>query len=73
MEKKIRDLIENRIRPALQQDGGDIDFIELDGKTVKVKLRGACDGCPMATMTLQMGVLRVLKQEFPEIEAVVPV
>ncbi|MFO8073088.1 MAG: NifU family protein [Polyangia bacterium] len=73
MEEKIRELIENRIRPALQQDGGDIDFVELDGKAVKVKLRGACDGCPMATMTLQMGVLRVLQQELPEIEAVVPV
>jgi Fe-S cluster biogenesis protein NfuA len=73
MEEKVRKLIEDRIRPALQMDGGDIDFIGMDGNTVKVRLRGACQGCPSAAITLQMGVLRVLKQEIPEIEAVVPV
>lgn len=73
MEEKVRKLIEDRIRPALQMDGGDIDFVGMDGNTVQVRLRGACHGCPSAAITLQMGVLRVLKQEFPEIEAVVPV
>lgn len=73
MEERIRNLIEEKIRPALQMDGGDIDFMGLDGNTVKVRLRGACHGCPSAGITLQMGVLRTLKQEFPEIEAVVPV
>jgi Fe-S cluster biogenesis protein NfuA len=73
MEEEVRRLIEDRIRPALQADGGDIDFIGMDGNTVQVRLRGACHGCPSAAITLQLGVLRALKQEFPEIEAVVPV
>jgi Fe-S cluster biogenesis protein NfuA len=73
MEEKVRKLIEERIRPALQRDGGDIDFVGMDGSTVKVRLRGACHGCPSAAITLQMGVLRALKQEMPEIEAVVQV
>lgn len=73
MEERIKQLIEEKIRPALRMDGGDIDFMGLDGNTVKVRLRGACHGCPSAAITLQMGVLRALKQEIPEIEAVVPV
>jgi Fe-S cluster biogenesis protein NfuA len=73
MEKKIQLIIEEKIRPALQMDGGDIEFIEMDGNKVKVQLKGACHGCPSAAMTLQMGVLRMLKAEIPEIEDVVSI
>ena len=73
MEDKIRQIIEEKIRPALQMDGGDIDFVGLEGNNVKVRLRGACHGCPSAAMTLQMGVLRALQAEVPEIENIIPV
>ena len=72
-EEKIKKIIEEKIRPALVMDGGGIDYMGLEGNSVKVRLRGACHGCPSAQITLQMGVLRVLKQEIPEIEGVIPV
>lgn len=59
-----------KIRPVLQRDGGDIEFIGIEGKVVKVKLQGACSGCAMATVTLQWTVERNLKSVFPEIEKV---
>jgi len=60
------------IRPALQNDGGDIELIDVDEATgvVKVKLVGACGSCPMSQMTLRMGVERVLKEEVPEVTEV---
>lgn len=60
-----------QVRPALQNDGGDVELVEVteDG-VVKVRLTGACRGCPMAQMTLQMGIERVLKQAVPEVKAV---
>jgi Fe-S cluster biogenesis protein NfuA len=60
------------IRPALQNDGGDIELVGVDETTgvVKVKLVGACGGCPMSQMTLRMGVERVLKEEVPEVTEV---
>lgn len=73
MEEQIKKIIAEKIRPALQMDGGDIEFVGLNGKTVQVRLQGACSGCPSAAMTLQMGVLRLLKEEIPEIEGVEPV
>ena len=59
------------IRPALQQDGGDVELVEVteDG-VAKVRLTGACQGCPMAQFTLQWGVERVLKNAVPELTAV---
>jgi Fe-S cluster biogenesis protein NfuA len=62
----------NLIRPALQNDGGDVELVDVDEekKVVKVKLTGACGSCPMSQMTLRMGVERVLKQEVPEIAEV---
>lgn len=59
------------VRPHLQNDGGDVELlgVEEDG-TVKVRLQGACHGCPMAAMTLQMGIERILKKEVPEVTAV---
>jgi len=61
----------SKIRPALQRDGGDVELVEVteDG-LVKVRLTGACKGCPMAQMTLQMGVERVVKEMVPEVRAV---
>ena len=73
MEEQVKKIISEKVRPALQMDGGDIEYVGMDGKTVKVRLQGACCGCPSAAMTLQMGVLRLLKEELPEIEGVDPV
>ena len=60
-----------KIRPALQADGGDVDLVEVgeDG-VVKVRLRGACGGCPMSQLTLKMGIERILKKEVPEVKSV---
>ena len=59
-----------KIRPSLQADGGDIELIDIQDGVVKVKLTGACGGCPMSQMTLKMGVERVLKEEVPEVKGV---
>ena len=59
------------VRPALQRDGGDVELVEVtDDGIVKVRLQGACQGCPMAQMTLQMGIERVLKAKVPEVKSV---
>ena len=60
-----------KIRPALQADGGDVELVDVKEGVVKVRLKGACCGCPMATMTLQQGIERTLKKEVPEIKEVV--
>jgi Fe-S cluster biogenesis protein NfuA len=64
----------NKIRPQLQMDGGDVELvgIEKDG-VVKVRLKGACGGCPMSQMTLKMGIERILKKEVPEVKEVVAI
>ena len=72
MENQIKKIIEEKIRPALRADGGDIEFVGLEDQVVKVRLTGACHGCPSAAITLQMGVQRILQAELPEIKAVVP-
>ncbi len=61
------------VRPALQADGGNVELVDVDGDVVRVKLVGACRGCPMSTMTLRMGIERVLKEQVPEIKEVVAV
>lgn len=63
-----------KVRPALQADGGDVELVDVseDG-IVKLSLKGACAGCPMSTMTLKMGIERVLKEEIPEVKEVVAV
>ena len=73
MKKKVEAAL-NKIKPSLQADGGDVELIEVtsDG-VVKVKLTGACGCCPMAQMTLKMGVERVIKEEVPEIKEVISV
>jgi Fe-S cluster biogenesis protein NfuA len=61
----------DKIRPALQADGGDVQLVDISEKgIVKVKLQGACAGCPMSQMTLKMGIEKILKQNVPEVEAV---
>jgi len=62
-----------KIRPALQADGGDVELVDVEEGVVKVKLTGACAGCPVATMTLKQGIERVLKEEIPEVKEVVAV
>ncbi len=62
MEDKVKAAIED-IRPSLQNDGGDIKFVKLDGKNVFVSLQGACVGCPMSQMTLKGGVERYLRDK----------
>ena len=73
MKERVESAL-NKIRPSLQADGGDVELVEVtsDG-IVKVKLTGACAGCPMSQMTLKMGIEKVIKQEIPEIKEVVAV
>ncbi len=72
MNDRIKAAID-QIRPALQADGGDVELVDVKDGIVKVKLTGACGGCPMATMTLKKGIERVLKQQVPEVKEVVSV
>lgn len=61
-----------KIRPSLKADGGDVELVEVTPEgVVKVRLTGACGGCPMSQMTLKMGIERTLKQEIPEVKEVV--
>ena len=62
-----------KIRPHLQADGGDVELVDVSNGIVKVKLTGACGGCPMAAMTLKRGVERVIKEQVPEVVEVVSV
>jgi len=73
MREKI-DAALNKIRPALQADGGDVELVDVtkDG-VVKVRLVGACAGCPMSTMTLAFGIERELKKQVPSVKRVEPV
>lgn len=60
-----------QIRPTLQRDGGDVEFVELsDDRVVRVRLTGACHGCPMSRITLKEGIEKFLKSEIPELKAV---
>ena len=70
MLSKVKETVE-QLRPYLQMDGGDMDFVELtDDNVVKVRLRGACAGCPGAVYTLKLGVERKIKEVVPEIVSV---
>ena len=62
-----------KIRPMLERDGGSVELVEIDGTIVKVRLTGACHGCPMSQMTLKAGIERIVKQEVPEVTEVVAV
>ena len=70
MEEKIREAI-GQIRPFLQRDGGDIEFVEYtDDNIVKVRLQGHCAGCPGAQMTIKGVVEKILKESYPEVAGV---
>ena len=71
MKEKIEDALKE-VRPMLQADGGDVELLSVtdDGK-VTLKLTGACSGCPMSSMTLKMGVERLLKKKVPEVKEVI--
>ena len=70
---QIRELIETRVRPMVAMDGGDIEFESFDDGVVLLRMRGACAGCPSATMTLKSGIENMLKHFIPEVEEVRPV
>jgi Fe-S cluster biogenesis protein NfuA len=73
LEDKVKTALED-VRPSLQADGGDVEFVSLSGDgTVSVKLTGACGHCPMSQMTLKMGIENYLKKEVPEVTSVVGV
>jgi Fe-S cluster biogenesis protein NfuA len=69
MKDQVQEMI-NRIRPSLQADGGDVEFVDIEDGVVKLRLKGACAGCPMSQMTLKHGIERFLKQEIPEVKSV---
>lgn len=70
MHEQVQEILEE-IRPGLQAHGGDVQLVEVsDDGVVKVKLSGACVGCPMSQMTIGMGIERMLKEKLPEVERV---
>lgn len=70
LQERVNEVME-LIRPNLQADGGDVELVNVtDDGVVQVRLQGACHGCPMAAMTLQMGIERILKKEIPEVQGV---
>ena len=70
IEKKIIKILDQKIRPAVAKDGGDIKFKEFKNGLVKVKLQGSCSGCPSSTMTLKQGVQNLLCHYIPEVKEV---
>ena len=73
MKDRVQNVI-NQIRPNLQADGGDVELVDVaDDGVVKVRLTGACKGCPMSQMTLKMGIEKFLKKEVPEVKEVLSV
>ena len=70
IEKKIIKLLDQKIRPAVEKDGGDIKFISFENGVVKVQLQGSCSGCPSSTMTLKQGVQNLLCHYLPEVKEV---
>jgi Fe-S cluster biogenesis protein NfuA len=68
--EEVSEVLED-IRPQLQADGGDVELVSVEEGVVKVRLLGGCAGCPFASVTLQMGIERYLKQKLPEVKQVV--
>jgi len=69
MQEAIQVVID-KIRPMLQADGGDVELVSVDNGVVKVRLQGACKGCPMSQMTLKNGIEKFVKKEVPEVDRV---
>jgi Fe-S cluster biogenesis protein NfuA len=72
MKEKVEAALE-KIRPSLRADGGDVELVDVQDGIATVRLTGACGSCPMSTITLRMGVERVIKQEVPEIKEIVAI
>jgi len=72
MKEKVEKVLD-KVRPSLMADGGNVELVDVEDGVVKVRLTGACSGCPMSQMTLKMGIERVIKQEIPEIKEVVAI
>ncbi len=72
MREKVEAALD-KVRPALREDGGDVELIDVKEGVVTVRLTGHCGSCPMSTMTLQRGVERIIKEDVPEIKKVVAV
>lgn len=71
--EKLQSVLD-RIRPAIQSDGGDVELVNVrEDNVVEVRLTGACKGCPMATLTLKAGIERIIKEEIPEVKEVISV
>ncbi len=71
MREKVEAAL-NKVRPALMADGGNVELVDVEADgVVKVRLTGACGGCPMSQMTLKMGIERLLKKEVPEVKEVI--
>jgi len=69
MREKVEKAL-NEVRPYLQADGGDVELVDVENGVVKVKLTGACSGCPMSQMTLKQGIESYVKKAIPEISSV---
>ena len=72
MREQVEEAI-SKIRPALQDDGGDVELVDVEDGVVKVRLTGACNGCPMATVTLRDGIQKFIMAEVPEVKQIVSV
>jgi Fe-S cluster biogenesis protein NfuA len=73
MTKEKVEGVLDKIRPSLLADGGDVELVDVNDGTVTLKLTGACAGCPFSTMTIKMGIEKILKKEIPEVKEVVAV
>ncbi len=72
MKEKVEAAL-NKIRPALQADGGNVELVNIKDGVVSVRLTGACGGCPMSTMTLKMGIEKALKEQVPGVKQVIAI
>lgn len=73
MQEDIQEVLERIIRPMLQVDGGDIELVNVQDGVVSIRLKGACFRCPMSTVTLKMGIERVLREKVPGVKEVLSV
>jgi len=72
-KEKIESILE-KVRPSIQADGGDVELIKIrEDNVIEVRLKGTCNGCPMATLTLKAGIERLIKEEIPEVKEVIAV
>jgi Fe-S cluster biogenesis protein NfuA len=72
MKDEISEVLD-QIRPSLQADGGDVELVDVTNGVVKVRLKGACSGCPMSAVTLKSGIERIIKEKLPDVKEVIAV